>query len=256
MPSVFTLIGNAWAFAKKQSVLMQVAIWLMFLPMIGMNELSSFMADPALKMDAANGAPILLSALFILILSVILVWGIACVLLIGSRQLGSSSGRSRTSFSAVRTEARRFLIPLILTGILRNIITFLWALLLIVPGVIYSVRTAFYSIILIEEGISYRPALQKSKAIVKGHTWQLFIKLFLLGIILFAPIRILDGFGINMPTSMSLTILNVLSAAFTTLSTVLYTLCTIEMYGHMKPATKPVTGGGKKAVKKVATKKK
>lgn len=253
MPSVFTLIGNAWAFSKKQPILVQAALWLIFVPMIGINELSSFLADPSLKMDAANGAPVLLSALCIFALSVVLVWGIACVLLIGSRQLGSNSGRSRTSFKAVRTEARSFLIPLILTGILRNILTFFWALLLIVPGIIYSVRTAFYSIILIQEGISYRPALQQSKNIVKGHTWSLFLKLFLLGLILYTPISILDSMGMKMPAGIPLTALNILLAGLATVSTVLYTLSTIELYGYMKPATKPVTGGGKK---KVAAKKK
>lgn len=256
MPSVFTLIGDAWNFARKQNVLIQAAFWLMFLPLVGVNELSSFIADPRVKVDVDNGAPVLLSALCILVLSIILVWGVACVLVVGSRQLGAAAGRSRTSFKAVRAEARGFLIPLILTGILRNILTFLWGILLIVPGVIYSIRTVFYPIILVAEGISYRPALQRSKEITRGHAWQLFFSLLLLGIVLFLPIRLIDAFSVDMPLDLAMTILNIITAALTTISTVLYTLCVITMYAALKPATKPVTGGGKPKAKAAAKKKK
>lgn len=218
--------------------------------MIGMNMLSSFIADPLVKIDAKNGAPVLLSGLGMLMFSVILVWGLCCLLLIGSRQLGSASGRSRTSFKAVRAEAGRFLIPMILTGILRNIITILWGILLIIPGVIYSIRTVFYPIILITEGVSYRPALQRSKDMVKGHSWQMFFTLFFLTLLLFFPARLVDAFSVDLPLDLTVTILNIISAALTTVATVLYTLCIIEIYGSMKPSRKPVTGGGKKKAPK------
>ncbi len=250
MPSVFTLIGNSWDFAKKQTVLLQAAFWLLFLPMVAINELSSFVLDPRVKIDVNNGAPVLLSALCMLIVSVVLVWGLCCILLIGSRQLGAASGRSRTSFKAVRTEAGRVLIPMILTGILRNIITILWGLLLIIPGIIYSIRTVFYPIILVTEGISYRPALQRSKDIVRGHSWHMFFTLLLLTILLFLPARIVDALSVDLPLDMTLTVLNILSAVFTTVATVLYTLSLIELYGAMKPSTKPIIGGGKKKAAK------
>src|SRR3989338_701328 len=67
-----------------------------------------------------------------LLLSILVVWGTACILLVGKRLVQSKAGRARTSFATVRKDAATYVLPLLLTGILRACFTFFWML----PGLI------------------------------------------------------------------------------------------------------------------------
>ncbi|HVW66195.1 MAG TPA: hypothetical protein VHA78_00520 [Candidatus Peribacteraceae bacterium] len=250
MPGIFQLIGDAWNFGRKQPALIHVSFWLLLLPMLAMSLLSRLIAMQRFS-NAATSGPATAASLLMIVLAVVFVWGMACVLIIGKRMLAAKAGRSRTSFKAVRREARGFIIPLILTSILRSVFAFLWALLLIIPGIIYSVRTAFYFIIIVEEGVSYRAALQRSKEIARGHVWDIFWRFVVLAIILFAPISIVtailhafsDTYAAQFGTDL-------LSTIFTTLSAVLFILCIVQMYGSLRPATAPVTGSVARSAKK------
>ena len=153
--------------------------------------------------------------------------------------VNSPAGRNRTSFKAVRKEARKFIGPLILTEILRTIITLGWALLLIVPGVIYSARTVFYDIMLIEEGkIAYgRPVLNKSKDIVTGRTWSVIWRMIVVSLLIFLPVAIVDG---SISTLLEIvdprleTLGLVLSDMVDSLAGVFYITCIVALYADLK----------------------
>ena len=61
-------------------------------------------------------------------------------------------------------------------NILTSIFTFLWSLLLIIPGIIkkYSYSMAFY-ILADNPELTAREALSKSKEMMNGHKWDLFV---------------------------------------------------------------------------------
>ena len=40
MPNPFTLIGNAWEFARKQPVIIDIGLWMFFAPIIALNALA------------------------------------------------------------------------------------------------------------------------------------------------------------------------------------------------------------------------
>ena len=103
------------------------------------------------------------------------IWGTACFLVMGKRLIKSPAGRTRSSFKLVRKQGAHLIVPLFLTIMLRICITLLWSLLLIVPGIIYYIRTSFFGIVIAYEGKGYRSALNRSKDIVKGHTWIVFL---------------------------------------------------------------------------------
>jgi|CXWL01.1.fsa_nt_gi hypothetical protein len=254
MPGVFALIGQSYAFCRKQSALIGVGFWLLFLPLSGINLLASFIKEAHRNIGAENGAPLLLSALCVMLLGILLMWGVSCVLVIGSRLLAAKAGRSRTSFKAVRTEAKAFIIPLILTGLLRGIITLLWGMLLIIPGVIYSIRTIFFSIIIVDEGIGYRPALRKSRDIVRGHTFPVIMKILLMSLFLFIPVRIfVEIFTLLVFTVFAepgLPLVDILDGALSAAALTLFTISTILLYGSLRPQTAPITNTKVKTFKK------
>ncbi len=191
-----------------------------------------------------------LAALIVIIcvqiaLSIITVWGIACVLLVGRKLVQSRAGRTRSSFGAVRREAAGYVARLFLTGILRDCITILWGLLLIVPGVIYAIRTAFYSVIIIDEETAYRDALKRSRAIVDGHTLLVFFAMLGMTIVVFAPpLAFLGAIAMGMKLAQSVLpvsdlvldiIVNaVLVPIFFSPAITLYTLGTMALYAIVK----------------------
>jgi uncharacterized membrane protein len=252
MPSVFTLIGESWAFARKQPVLLHIGFWLLFLPMLVMNELSAYLQVAEKTVNTGTAGPVIFSILAILALSVFSIWGTAAVLLTGSRLLAAKSGRSRTSFKAVRTEASAFIIPLLLTKILRGIFSALWGILLIIPGILYFLNTLFYAVVIVVEGISYRAALRKSNAIMKGQRVAIYLRIIFLSILLFAPVSILSALLNAIPVAGSGLLIDIIVSAFYTLAFVLFHISCILFYGALRPATAPITGTGgtkKKTVK-------
>ena len=60
--------------------------------------------------------------------------------------------------------------------LLRRVFVFLWALLLIIPGIIMSYAYDMTSYIMAEDDdISAMDAIRKSKEMMKGHKWELFV---------------------------------------------------------------------------------
>lgn len=236
MPSPFALIGDAWEFARKQPALRWVGIWLIFLPLLGINVLSLLMPP----LDAAPGNVALGFGLGIFLLSLLMLWGDACVLLIGKRLLASSAGRSRTSFSAVRDQATGFVLPLLITDIIRSGMTILWGLLLIVPGIIYSVRTVFAPVIIVAEGKAYRLALRRSQDVVRGRTGTTLLMLLGLAVTLFLPLHALSlGLGwaldatVPEPHLLASIGLEAILSAVHAFCIIIYTLTIILLYGEL-----------------------
>src|SRR3989344_4940405 len=201
LPNIFALIGTSWDFYKSQPVLNAVLLWFLVLPMTAESLLTEYQVNQPYFQnftweDIASGQtnPNLLIATVLLeiVIILLLVWGVACCTLVGKRLLQSRAGRARTSFRAVSRQARRFVVNLILTGILRGCFTFLWALLLIIPGIIYQIHTFFYFIAIVCEGKEYRSALRESKNTVRGHTWTALWYILGLSAAIFLPLIVLD----------------------------------------------------------------
>lgn len=239
MPSILSIIGEAWEFARKQTALVPTAFWFLFLPMLLSAQLVTLEEKHPLFQGDLNEWTIALVLLYLL-LGLLMSWGGICILLIGKRLLQAKSGRTRSSFKAVRSQASSFFLPYILTGILRGIFAFLWTLLLIIPGIIYLVRTAFYPVILISEGLAFREALRRSKDVVRGQSWRVFFSLLLLNLLLFFPLEILDGIVGSITRGGPLAIIiigNTVVSLLTAGVVVIQLLSLTLLYGHFRPTS-------------------
>lgn len=242
MRGPFSLIGTAVSYARTQKTLVGITVWLLILPNVIVQMLSTMMEQRTNGTIDAIASPqqstfALLAIVTMLGCSVVLLWGGACVILIGRKLVHSRAGRKRSSVRSVMGEARTSIIPLILTSILRGCFTFLWSLLFIIPGVIYSIRTAFYSIVVVTEGTSYRAALRRSSEAVRGHTWKALWRLIAIYCALFLPVHLLsivlhevgEGGGIVFTLAA-----NALTGALTAPVTVLSIFATMAMYDELK----------------------
>lgn len=175
--------------------------------------------------------------ILMLLFALLLIWGTACLLVIGKRLLTSRAGRNRTSFRAVARQARRYILPLFLTGILRTCFTILWGFLFIIPGVIYAVRTIFYAIVIVCEGPSYRQALKHSKEVTFGHTWKVLWSIIGLALCTFLPVSLLTAGIAIVISSIDMRLMlvtDILNGFFTALATLLFTLATIVLFSELK----------------------
>ncbi|OGJ60303.1 hypothetical protein A2635_01000 [Candidatus Peribacteria bacterium RIFCSPHIGHO2_01_FULL_51_9] len=223
--------------------------WLIALPTIGSNIVTNIIDPETGGLSfTEHGIPMMdlppiavFSIILMLIFGLLLIWGSACILVIGKRLLTSRAGRNRTSFCAVARQARRYILPLFLTGILRTCFTILWGILFIIPGIIYNIRTIFYAIVITCEGPSYRQALKRSKEVTFGHTWKILWSIIGLALCTFLPVSLLTA-GIALIVSsidMRLMIItDVLNGFFAAFATLLFTLATIVLYSELKKQPK------------------
>ncbi|MDD5751130.1 MAG: hypothetical protein PHS73_01255 [Candidatus Peribacteraceae bacterium] len=169
------------------------------------------------------------------LLSVIMLWGTACTVLVGRRLIQSKAGRSRSSFAALRREGAHYVLPLLLTGILRACLIILWGILFIIPGVIYGIRTVFYTFTVVLEEKGFRAALRRSQTIVRGRTWRIFWKLVVLALVLYLPANfilwLLTGPALDAGILPSL-VLDLTNAFVNSALSVLYTFALILLYGE------------------------
>lgn len=248
MPNIFTLIGESWEYYRKQPVLNLVALWLIIIPLTLMSWLNTFLEEQAVLMEAGlenmfseprvMQMGLVLLAVFI-ILTLWTVWGSACTLLVGKKLLQSRAGRSRSSFKSVRKQGLKYVLTLFLTDILRTCITILWGLLLIVPGIIYSIRTSFYEVVIVSENLGYRTALNRSKEIVKGKTWQMLGYLIGLFVIIFLPVFVGIGFITMLIDTFDprlIHIVDIFGSAFTGFAIIIFYLSLILLYDAFKKA--------------------
>ncbi len=91
-------------------------------------------------------------------------------------------------YAAAKIGVNRFL-PYLGVVIPTAIVTFVGLILLIIPGIIVGVYLAFVSYIFVAEEKRGLEVLRRSRDLVRGHFWQVFGRMLLLGL-LFAVIAI------------------------------------------------------------------
>ena len=241
MPNVFSIIGQAWDFFRKQPVLNQVTLWLIALPTAALFSLSQLREwHPAFGKTTeitSQYSLIILVAFAELTLSILMIWGIACILLVGKKLLKNSAGRTRSSFKKVRKEAGSFVANIFLTDILRGCFTIFWSILFIVPGIIYAIRTAFYQIAIVCEGKEFRSALLRSKQVVQGQTWRTFWYLLGIACIVFLPalfVTVVTTVLVEVLDNRMLVAVNIVSGGVWSLAITLFTLTNIILYTHLQ----------------------
>jgi uncharacterized membrane protein len=229
------LIRSSWEFFRKQPALLSVGAWFLFLPMLASNALTAVIDGDLIPQTMAVEGHIAIIIL-ILLLNLLTIWGHCCVLVTGKRMLQTKAGRSRTSFRATASQAKPFIIPFILTNLLRGCMILLWAILLIVPGIVYAVRTVFAPVVVVGENVAYRAALQRSKDAVKGNGWRIFGDLVLLIAILFIiPMMVITVAALPLPmTSVWQAAVSVVSNAWIAVASILINLCLIQMYEKVR----------------------
>jgi len=227
-----SFIRSSWDFFRRQPALASVAVWMFFVPMLGMDALGSLRDGDRIPSDIAAEASIGIVVLTVL-LAVVTIWGQCCVFVAGKRMLQTKAGRTRTSFMATASQAKAFIIPFILTHILRGCLTFLWALLLIVPGIVYALRTVFTPVVVVGENTAYRAALNRSKAAVKGNSWKILGTLVLLALYLYGiPMALITVASLPLPQEQawSYAAVYVVGDAWYAVALTLFSLCLIQMY--------------------------
>lgn len=223
---------------------MHVLIWLWILPNVALTVLQRMMEKPENPLIAApyqgtltvSGPTLLFILPAILILMLTLLWGLSCTLVACRRIVQTRAGRARTSFATLRKEGAPYVLPLLLTSILRGCFTIFWAFLLIVPGVIYNIRTTFYSIIIVGEGKEYREALSHSKEMVKGRTWRILGYLIGFAVVFFAPaLALVTGTEtlLMMLEPRLLILSDVLSGITFSLAAMLHQIASVELYAAL-----------------------
>lgn len=246
MLSPFAILGQALSFYKKQPVLNEIAFWLMFLPVATIDALGG-LTDTAYAQGFANaqalsGMTPMEIAIAIPIFVVIVyffILGQACTLMVAKRLVSSPAGRTRTSFKAVRNQAKKYVAALFMTELLRSAITLLFTLLLIVPGLIYSVRTLFYDIMMIESGkVRYgRPVLKRSIDVVKGHTWEVMWRAIIISLCIFVPVGVVQGVisgGLNLIDVRLETLALVLNDAVDAFANIILIVSLVALYANLK----------------------
>ncbi len=263
------IISSSWEFFRKQPALASVALWLLFLPMFAMDTLDYVMENDFFPEDIGTETSIA-SIVLILLFTLINFWGHCCVLVVGRRMLQTKAGRSRTSFSATASQARGFIIPFLLTNILRACITMLWmlplfaillfaflnieseqelaqlmpflpfALIFTIPGIIYTIRTSFSPVIIVGENISYRPALRRSKDAVRGNFWSITGQFLIIGLLLFVlPMVLISFAAVPLPEhAASPFAISVVTNAWLAIAVTLVNLCLIQIYERYRVPVK------------------
>ncbi|MFA6259267.1 MAG: hypothetical protein WCX29_01515 [Candidatus Peribacteraceae bacterium] len=225
-------------------MLNNVLLWFSILPLAAnysisqllLNRETGYIAHVLLQYE--DGGKIILALSFLVMITVLLlnIWGMGCTLVVGKRLVKNPAGRSRSSFPAVRSQGAQFIIPLLLTGILRSIATMLWGLLFIIPGIIYAVRTSLYAPVIACESMEYRGALTRSKQIVRGKTWTVFLYLLGLTFSIYIPVFFLQTMIAALPVADARleTAAHILTGSIASLAQLIMILSTILLYKHIQ----------------------
>lgn len=219
--SLFSLIGSAWAFQRKHPVCASIVLWLSALPLTAVDLLRAAPESPDRGLALVATGTLLVAETFIL------VWAQASTLLVARRMLQNKAGRARTSLKSVARESAPFVLPLLLTALLRvagiiqrgllfvlpgiallllrpeqcvqqatlpGTLAGCWPALLLLPlllpAVLYGFRSVFWDVGLMLEGTCYRDALRRSLALTKGRTWSVCGTMLALLALLVVPAEI------------------------------------------------------------------
>lgn len=183
MPSLLAPLATAWLSYRKQRLLWWVTLLLLFPSLFIGDIIQTFFFRRELL-------PVTLA---ILLLTIgLFVWGQACVLI---------TGKNRRSFRSLLRDARPLIIPLLLTGLLRQCFILLWGVLLILPGIIYGIRTTLFDAVIAKEGQQYRQALRRSAFIVRHNMWRTVGVVLATYLLFFLPAYLPEIFSLLLPAT-------------------------------------------------------
>lgn len=134
----FGILSESLRFMRKQPVLAHVVVLLLVLPAVVQSILEfawPSSAVPSLERIGQVGY-----AIAVLVCALTLYWGQAATLVISRRIVSSKAGRGRTSFAAVRKQSSTVVFPLIVTDILRTLVTLEWCL---IPAAAFIVMAVY-----------------------------------------------------------------------------------------------------------------
>ncbi len=218
--SIRQLLAGALEFQGKHPVLRRITVLLLILPALLQRLLQRYLAieSPLLQSDVPTWQqPLFLGSILILLLTSILqLWGTGSVLVTAKRLLGHPAGRTRTAVIGLMRDAAQYVPRLFFTGLLRLCtigilllpsllasfflvwneapwgITTLVAGLLLLPATFYGLHTVFYAVVIVGEDDSFRSALRRSAAALKGHRLLLCTRLLLLFVCTLGPAILWD----------------------------------------------------------------
>ncbi len=233
MPTISTLLASAWAEYRRLPVYNDIVLWLIALPSFGISIIERLggVGDPYWPdYIAPDGVRWPLFGI-LLLLNIVIIWGAATTLVAAEHP-----GKTHT-FGALHKQAAPFIVPILLTEVLRVCLTLLWALVLIVPGFIYSLRTMLAQPIIVAEKLAYRPALQRSIQLVKGRSWEVARVIIGTSLLLFLPIGFVTGlieavFTAADPRLLALS--DALQAAVSGIASAVYIIVLVATYRHLK----------------------
>jgi hypothetical protein len=137
LPSAFTLLGRGLQLWRRQPVLWKVLLWFIAVPSIvihiGARLATVTQEGVELTLDTVMTAtPSEMYALPWIALLFFSMWAVCCTLLLGRRLLGNPAGRGRESFRTLAHQGQRWILPIILCALIREIITILLLLPLLI----------------------------------------------------------------------------------------------------------------------------
>src|SRR3989338_1266167 len=174
-------LSSAWHTYRKQRLLWWVTLLLLF-PSLTIGDLvqTFFLQREFLPIALA----------IVLVTIGLHIWGQVCVLIIG---------KGRKSFRTLLHDAQPLIVPLLLTGILRQCLMLLWGVLLILPGILYSIRTTLFDVVIATEGQQYRPALRRSAFMIRTHTFRVLTVILAIYLLFFLPAYLLETLQYFLP---------------------------------------------------------
>lgn len=274
LASPFVLLRTAWQYFWKHRALQTILVWFFILPEVLQMLLGKTDAPPPFLITAYREWQLaeLLGILASIGLSIIVLWGSACVLLIGKRMIQNKAGRSRTSFRSVRKDALPLIVPLFFTSLLQLCFLFYRSLLylvpagillsllalgfhspilsleylpwlflaltpLLLPALLYYCRTFFFSIALVSEGVTYRKALRRSSELVTGKIPPLFWRIVILMLFTIIPSSLISsGVELTLPAPSPLLLLlsALLRSTLLSFTSLIFVLATVALFGSLR----------------------
>lgn len=267
MTPALRFVGASWTFFRRQPALRSAAFVLVFLPLAAMNVL-----DVAMETDRPEQVAV--TVVLYLGAAVLATWGSACVLTVGRRLLQAKAGRLRTSFKAVRGQAKGLIVPIILTEILRGCIAALLCLpaaalavyalstldvaaimrepfadqrpffyvsgvcvLLLLP-LVYQMLTSLAPLVVAYEKIAFRQALRRSIQLTRRHIGRTLVVTAVLGLFWIPGIAADLLLSRYANPTVALVATPVVSAAFDALAAVTWLLSLTQFYKALGGKTK------------------
>jgi hypothetical protein len=270
MAPTFSLIRKAFAFASKQPVLKQISLWFIWLPLAAM-QLIIVMSRTTGEASPLEARGAVIRGIVIGSLGLVLLFGILAILVVGDRLLQSRAGRTRTSLKGVVTEVRDLYFPLLLTSLLRGLISLLLALPLLIPllwlrreglllfpplagfpffallllglaalpALLFSLLTMFFLVVLVHERQAYMRCLWRSISITRKRFWYAVSTLLLFVLVFLVPLELVTVLlAIVIPhTPLALIILWVFISFLASVSVTLSLLSLILLFGEVRGGT-------------------